>query len=67
MSSSNRAAEPCDAVVTASGQPTGPIRLPEEDAADFVEQFNRAYARLGIAVRPCGDRPVSSTSERLRR
>ena len=67
MSSSNRTAEPCDAVLTASGQPTGPLRLPEEDAAAFVAQFNRTYAQLGIAVRPCGDRPMSSTSERLRR
>lgn len=52
MSSSNRSAEPCDAVVTEAGQPAGPVRLPETHPAEFIEQFNRAYGALGISIQP---------------
>lgn len=52
MSSSNRAAVPCDAVVTDAGQPTGPVRLPDQDPDLFIEQFNRTYHTLGISIEP---------------
>lgn len=58
ISSSNRACSPSDAVLfvdepvgTASPArtiKTGPIRLPLEAPATFVQQFNRIYAAIGL-------------------
>jgi hypothetical protein len=50
MSSSNRQAEPCDAVVYRGDQPVGPLRLPSKDAASFIERFNRLYGAAGMEL-----------------
>lgn len=42
---------PADAVLWSGGLPTGPVRLPEKDAAMFVAEFNKTYGPLGLAVR----------------
>ena len=52
MSSSNRPAEPPGAVVTESGRSAGAVRLPDDDPAAFIEQFNRTYGALGMTIRP---------------
>lgn len=50
MSSSNRRAEPCDAVVYRDDRAIGPLRLPSKNAASFIEQFNRLYGDSGMAL-----------------
>ncbi|MCA9135572.1 MAG: hypothetical protein KDB00_02405 [Planctomycetales bacterium] len=50
MSSSNRSTSPCDAAVYRDEKPVGPLRLPMEETASFVEEFNRVYRQVGIAI-----------------
>lgn len=50
MSSSNRTASACDAVVVQRTRATGPLRLPTSEAADFIAEFNTRYAALGMSV-----------------
>jgi hypothetical protein len=52
MSSSNRVAPDYDGVVLREGEPTGPVRLPENRSSDFVAQFNRIYGCLGLSLQP---------------
>lgn len=55
MSSSNRTAGPCEAVVTIAGRATGSIRLPDHRRDDFVDHFNRTYGQLGLRLQPIQD------------
>ena len=50
MSSSNRSAAKSDGVLMRDQQPIGPMRLPENRAGDFVDQFNRIYGSLGLSI-----------------
>ncbi len=52
MSSSNRDARPCDAVLMHNQEVVGPLRLPMNRADDFIAHFNRVYAGLGISLIP---------------
>jgi hypothetical protein len=52
QSSSNRGPGACDAIVTIQDRQVGIIRLPENRADDFVDQFNRTYQELGLALQP---------------
>ncbi len=52
QSSSNRGPGVCDAIVAMEGCQVGVIRLPRNRAADFVDQFNRTYQGLGLALLP---------------
>ena len=51
-SSSNRGPGACDAIVSINNQQVGVIRLPENRANDFIDQFNRTYAEMGMALEP---------------
>lgn len=51
-SSSNRGAGRCDAIVSVNDQQAGVIRLPENRADDFIDQFNRTYSEMGMALHP---------------
>ena len=64
-SSSNRETTISDAVLWKNQRPLGPMRLPENRAAEFVADFNRIYRGLGMSLRPV-DRPnkkISGSSE----
>lgn len=50
MSSSNRGARPCDAVLMHNRDVVGPMRLPTNRADEFIALFNRVYAGLGISL-----------------
>ncbi|WP_153557342.1 hypothetical protein [Roseimaritima sediminicola] len=57
MSSSPREAAPCDAVVRRAAdqvhdETDAPFRLPEDDQAEFVRQFNETYRSLGLYLIP---------------
>ena len=50
VSSSNRGPGACDAKVIIHDRQVGIIRLPENRADDFVDQFNRTYQELGLTL-----------------
>ena len=50
LSSSNRVASPCDAVLMQDHRVAGPIRLPVHRADDFVAHFNRTYRGLEMSL-----------------
>ena len=50
MSSSHRTCRPCDGVLIRDQQPISPLRLPAKRSEDFVAQFNRTYARVGLSI-----------------
>ncbi len=50
--SSPRSAVACDAVLHRDDRATGPMRLPVEEPSQFIDEFNRRYASVGLAVRP---------------
>jgi hypothetical protein len=50
VSSSNRGARPCDAVLMHNSDVVGPMRLPMNRADEFIALFNRVYAGLGISL-----------------
>lgn len=52
VSSSNRGPGACDAIVRIQDRQVGIIRLPENRADDFVDQFNRTYHELGLTLQP---------------
>ncbi len=52
MSSSNRARIASNAILIRDAETVGPIRLPMNRADDFIDQFNRTYGQLGIALVP---------------
>lgn len=49
-SSSNRVTEINDAVLVKDQRAVGPMRLPENRAEDFIDQFNRTYGGLGMKL-----------------
>lgn len=51
-SSSNRSGSVCDAVLARDTQAVGPVRMPINRADDFIDQFNRTYASLGMTLSP---------------
>lgn len=52
MSSSHRQSVPCNAAVYRDDRAIGPVRLPATNRLSFVEQFNRLYQPVGIALQP---------------
>ena len=65
MSSSNRQATPCDAVVYRGDQPIGPLRLPTKNAASFIERFNRLYRDSGIELQASADDTIAADEDGL--
>ena len=63
MSSSNRSGGVCDAVLVRKEQKVGPMRLPISRADDFVDQFNRIYGGMGMALVPRSDDGDEATRE----
>jgi len=49
-SSSGSMPPPYEAVIRKDNKNLGPIRLPLKDAGQFLEQFHRIYAGLGISI-----------------
>lgn len=52
MSSSNRSPVPCAAALYRGDQPVGPMRLPMDEVASFIDEFNRVYHNVGITIEP---------------
>ena len=50
MSSSTRAATPCEAAIYRKDRPVGPVRLPRTGKSLFIEEFNRLYDSTGISI-----------------
>ncbi|MDF1842002.1 MAG: hypothetical protein P1U77_11230 [Rubripirellula sp.] len=65
MSSSNRDARPCDAVLMHNSDVVGPMRLPMNRADEFIALFNRVYAGLGISlvIKPTVIKPLVAEDE----
>ena len=51
-SSSNRSPSVCDAEIHQGDQFSGPLRLPENRAEDFIADFNRIYSGLDLHLEP---------------
>ncbi|GEM_PF-5801166 len=60
--SSNRSAEPHDAIILHSASEDAPVRLPEVGQEAFVAQFNQIYGAIGLRLEPlainCAGRPM---------
>jgi hypothetical protein len=65
VSSSNRGARPCDAVLMHDSDVVGPMRLPMNRADEFIALFNRVYAGLGISLvlKPPVLKPLAAEAE----
>ncbi|QDS95303.1 hypothetical protein FF011L_40960 [Roseimaritima multifibrata] len=46
--SSPRKTKPCDAIIVPHTAPSGPLLLPRKNQEDFIRQFNRTYASIGM-------------------
>jgi len=51
-SSSGSMPPPYSAVLRKGEEEVGPIRLPEENVARFVEHFDLIYRRVGMTISP---------------
>ena len=55
MTSSHRSTHPCEAVLhrddTSGFTIVGPMRLPTKNPSSFVEEFNRTYKSIGLAIK----------------
>ena len=61
MNSGRRERWPVGGILTREGRVTGPLLLPrEEEAEDFVAEFNRLYGPIGLELRRQKKSPSAS-------
>ncbi len=58
--SSNREAIDCDGIVMCGTRQAGPLRLPMENADQFIADFNGRYEKVGMSVQAKKKSPATS-------